>query len=37
MVHWVMFIRTPRHLPLTRRRDPDYGAWPIFYGDLHVA
>ena len=25
------------NLPLTRRRDPDYEAWPIFYGDLHVA
>jgi len=25
------------NLPLTRRRDPDYEAWLIFYGDLHVA
>jgi hypothetical protein len=24
------------NLPLTRRRDPDYEAWLIFYGDLHV-
>ena len=25
------------NLPLTRRGDPDYEAWLIFYGDLHVA
>jgi len=25
------------NLPLTRRRDPDYEAWIIFYGDLHSA
>src|SRR5882757_3444956 len=25
------------NLPLTRRRDPDYEAWLICYGDLHVA
>jgi hypothetical protein len=24
------------NLPLTRRRDPNYEAWLIFYGDLHV-
>jgi hypothetical protein len=23
-------------LNLPRRRDPDYEAWLIFYGDLHV-
>ena|SRR3984893_14966628 len=25
------------NLPLTRRRDPDYEAWLMFYGDLHIA
>jgi hypothetical protein len=24
------------NLPLTRRRDPDYETWLIFYGDLHI-
>jgi hypothetical protein len=24
------------NLPLARRRDPDYEAWLIFYGDLRV-
>jgi len=30
-------MRMGLNLPLTRRRDPDYEAWLIFYGDLHVA
>jgi hypothetical protein len=30
-------MRMGLNLPLTRRHDPDYEAWLIFYGDLHVA
>jgi hypothetical protein len=30
-------MRMGLNLPLTRRPDPDYEAWLIFYGDLHVA
>jgi len=30
-------MRMGLNLPLTRRNDPDYEAWLIFYGDLHVA